>query len=73
MKKTSEFYITKETKDFICKAPACFIYKGKRWDYIVDSKNTNVRKFINNLETSKFFKIRFIKSVGVFVIKYIRR
>ena len=72
MKKISEFYISKSTKEFIYRAPACFIYEGRRWDYIVDFKNNHIKKFISNLEASKIFKIRFIKSSGVCVIRYIR-
>lgn len=72
MKKISDFYITKSTKEFIYRAPSCFIYEGKRWDYIVDFKSSHIKKFIRNLESSKNFKIRLIKSAGVFVVKYIR-
>ena len=72
MKKISDFFEANVERDFLFRAPACFIHEGKRWDYIVNSGHDHTKSFIKKLESSKIFRIKFIEKSGVWAVRYRR-
>ena len=72
MKKISDFFESNVERDFLFRAPACFIHEGKRWDYIVNSGHDHTKSFIKKLESSKIFRIKFIENSGVWAVRYRR-
>ena len=59
--------------DILKKAPSCFKYDNKRWDYTIKSEDrAHAKSFALKLQSTKTFEIKHLEKSDTWLVRFIR-